>query len=150
MCHVHEALLVQYSEYFKRALNGRWKETEDRVVRLDDVDSDTFDKFVEWLYTQRPPFPQKRGSEYLTEDETADAQILRIKLCMFSDRFQCPHLTRCLRRHITNQLMYYEPIYPRTITFAFDRLKEDDILLKLLVDESCLGLKFGLRDTGHL
>lgn len=35
---VHKALLEEHSEYFKRALNGSWKEAEDRVVCLDNVD----------------------------------------------------------------------------------------------------------------
>lgn len=38
---VHEAVLVHHSEYFQRALNGRWTEADDRVVRLKDVDSNT-------------------------------------------------------------------------------------------------------------
>ena len=32
-----KALLVQHSEYFKRALNGPWKEAEDGAVKLEDV-----------------------------------------------------------------------------------------------------------------
>lgn len=36
-CEVIE-LLHEHSEYFKRALNGSWKEAEDKVVCLDDVD----------------------------------------------------------------------------------------------------------------
>jgi hypothetical protein len=36
--YVHKALLEEHSEYFKKALNGPWKEAEDKVVCLDDVD----------------------------------------------------------------------------------------------------------------
>jgi hypothetical protein len=35
---VHKALLEENSEYFKKALNGPWKEAEDKVLCLDDVD----------------------------------------------------------------------------------------------------------------
>lgn len=38
---VHPDLLAQPSEYFKRAMNGSWKEAEERVIRLDDVDCET-------------------------------------------------------------------------------------------------------------
>jgi hypothetical protein len=38
---VHPSLLAQHSEYFKRAMNGSWKEAEERVIRLDDVDCET-------------------------------------------------------------------------------------------------------------
>jgi hypothetical protein len=39
--HVHKALLVRHSEYFKNALNGSWEEAKENVVTLDDVDSGT-------------------------------------------------------------------------------------------------------------
>lgn len=35
---VHPELLSQHSEYFGRALNGNWKEAEERVITLVDVD----------------------------------------------------------------------------------------------------------------
>jgi hypothetical protein len=38
---VHPGLLAQHSEYFKRALYGPWKEAEERVIKLDDVDCQT-------------------------------------------------------------------------------------------------------------
>lgn len=38
---VHPGLLVQHSEYFKRTLNGPWKESRERVIKLDDVKCDT-------------------------------------------------------------------------------------------------------------
>ncbi|KAJ4361298.1 hypothetical protein N0V95_002000 [Ascochyta clinopodiicola] len=49
---VYKALLVEHSEYFKKALTGPWKEAEDRVVRLEDVESHTFDVFVEMAHVQ--------------------------------------------------------------------------------------------------
>lgn len=38
---VHPSLLTYHSEYFRRALNGSWKEAEDRIIKLDDVDCRT-------------------------------------------------------------------------------------------------------------
>jgi hypothetical protein len=39
--HVHKALLTENSEYFKKALNGRWKESQEGLVRLEDVSCHT-------------------------------------------------------------------------------------------------------------
>jgi hypothetical protein len=36
--YVHRALLIQYSEYFRKALQGPWKEAQNGVVRLEDID----------------------------------------------------------------------------------------------------------------
>lgn len=52
--HVHKALLVHHSGYFRKALQECWKEGRDRCVSLDDLDLDSqaFDVFVDWLYKQ--------------------------------------------------------------------------------------------------
>jgi hypothetical protein len=36
--HVHKALLTHHSEYFLKALEGPWKEAEERTVTLEDVE----------------------------------------------------------------------------------------------------------------
>jgi hypothetical protein len=36
--HIHKALLVHHSEYFRKALNGPWKEATEGVVKLEDVE----------------------------------------------------------------------------------------------------------------
>lgn len=38
---VHRASLKEHSEYFQKALNGRWKEADESVVRLEDVTCST-------------------------------------------------------------------------------------------------------------
>ena len=38
---VHPSLLAYYSKYFRRALIGPWKEAEDHVIKLHDVDCKT-------------------------------------------------------------------------------------------------------------
>ena len=39
--YVHPGLLSHHSEYFKRALNGSWKEAEDWMIMLEDVECPT-------------------------------------------------------------------------------------------------------------
>ena len=38
---IHKSLLIDTSAYFKKALEGPWKEAEERTVKVKDVDSDT-------------------------------------------------------------------------------------------------------------
>jgi hypothetical protein len=38
---VHPSILAYHSEYFKRALNGPWKEADERLIKLDDVECET-------------------------------------------------------------------------------------------------------------
>jgi hypothetical protein len=36
--HVHKTFLTHYSEYFRKALRGKWKEAKEGLVKLDDVE----------------------------------------------------------------------------------------------------------------
>jgi hypothetical protein len=36
--HIHRPLLEKHSEYFKKALNGPWKESQEGAVKLEDVE----------------------------------------------------------------------------------------------------------------
>lgn len=38
--HLHRTALVQHSEYFRTALNGQWKESEDGIV-FEDIETGT-------------------------------------------------------------------------------------------------------------
>lgn len=52
---VHEHLLTHYSDFFRAALTGDFKEAEDKIVRLEEEDPTVFEFFVHWLYYQRFP-----------------------------------------------------------------------------------------------
>lgn len=39
--YIHKALLSQHSNYFRKALQGPWKEAEEGVFTLDDVELST-------------------------------------------------------------------------------------------------------------
>ena len=49
---MHRSLLVHYSEFFRAALEGRFKENEEATVRLPEQKTGTFKFFLHWLYVQ--------------------------------------------------------------------------------------------------
>ena len=65
---VHEALLTARSTFFKNALSGDWKEAEDRVVNLPDVEGAIFQLYIHLLYTDKlasiPESDSQRHIEY--------------------------------------------------------------------------------------
>ena len=36
--YLHKSLLVFHSEYFRKALQGSWKEAKEGIVRIDDIE----------------------------------------------------------------------------------------------------------------
>ncbi|KAF2098500.1 hypothetical protein NA57DRAFT_75742 [Rhizodiscina lignyota] len=50
---VHKDLICHYSKYFKAAFGGNFKEAEEKKSNLPDVETETFEIFVAWLYKQK-------------------------------------------------------------------------------------------------
>ncbi|KAI4693273.1 uncharacterized protein J4E88_001644 [Alternaria novae-zelandiae] len=50
---VHEGLICARSEFFRRAMNGKWIESKNRMVRLPEDDPKVFDIYINLLYTGR-------------------------------------------------------------------------------------------------
>jgi hypothetical protein len=48
---IHEALLIARSEFFKNAMNGDWKEAEEKLIKLPEDDPDTFALYEQLVYT---------------------------------------------------------------------------------------------------
>lgn len=52
--HIHKALLCYHSSFFSKALDGLFKEHEDRAVYLPDDNVEGFVLFVNWMYNAPP------------------------------------------------------------------------------------------------
>lgn len=83
---LHKGLLRFYSDFFRAAFNGSFKEASERKIELPEVDVDVFEAFQVWLYTQSLP-----------QNETAPAKVypewsILVKLWIFGDKHQIPRL----------------------------------------------------------
>lgn len=78
---VPEDLLAEHSEYFKAACRNEWKEATSRVIKLLDVDIDTFHTYLYWVYRERVAMkPLSKKSDFMSSfNELA-------KLWLLSDR----------------------------------------------------------------
>ncbi|KFY80385.1 hypothetical protein V499_00756 [Pseudogymnoascus sp. VKM F-103] len=52
---VHKTLLTSQSEYFEKALNGKFKEADEQTIRLPEDSPDAFDLLIGWLYQNQIP-----------------------------------------------------------------------------------------------
>ncbi|KAF2833871.1 hypothetical protein CC86DRAFT_415861, partial [Ophiobolus disseminans] len=136
---IHRSLLEEHSEYFRKALNGPWIESQEGVVKLHDVDCGNFDIFVDWLYTCKCPQASDawatkidgRCVSYVTE-------LTKVKCCAFGDRVLAPAFQTSAQAAIIQRFAngHELPSY-ETIIFAFAHLPLDSIVLTLLVDAHC-------------
>jgi hypothetical protein len=136
---LHRKLLVHHSGYFKGALSGNFRETDDGVIPLDDVDPEAFDAFVDWMYEKSLPAYMLKQ-----EDDLALLPILW-RAYPLADRLLATSFKLALFDSIFD-ILGTKRLYPfyQTISFAYNSLTPADPLLQLLVDAFCLdgGLKY--------
>ncbi|KAF2256677.1 hypothetical protein BU26DRAFT_412709, partial [Trematosphaeria pertusa] len=140
---VQKAFLSHYSEYFRNALNGSWKEAEEGTIVLNEVETGVFNLFVDWIYTQKLleyPTDWLVAADCSCEPEKVvmHTNLLKIKLYVFADRFLAPCLRKLLNRAIVSNVRdgsCSPSIW--TIIYAFENLQATDPVLNYLVDARC-------------
>jgi hypothetical protein len=77
---LHKDLLCFYSDYFRAAFNGSFKEAAELKLELPDVETFVFDEFQVWLYTHELQGPPKDQFNFLAN------------MWIFGDQYQLPLL----------------------------------------------------------
>jgi hypothetical protein len=139
---VHKDLICHYSEYFRTAYNGRWKEAEGGVA-LDDVEPEVFNIFIHWLYAQTLPkgVTGLFGIAGIVDSDSHKRitinHFLSVKSYVFGDRFMALNFKRIARNHHIDLKSESAPWYKHAI-YAFANLQGDDPFLAYLVDMHCI------------
>ncbi|KAL0634532.1 hypothetical protein Q9L58_006551 [Maublancomyces gigas] len=69
---VHKDILISQSMPFRQAANGPWQEASERKILLDDWDTDTVARLVEFLYSNDYPYPDP---DHLVVPSTPSAPV---------------------------------------------------------------------------
>lgn len=150
--HAYKALLIHHSDYFRKALKGPWKESKEHKVTLEDIEPNTFDIFVIWLYTQRLPGIISRweeasrfrgdgnnededGGEYETNN-TPESHLEIIKALVLGDRILAAKFRQAVNNYFVDRVIESPPYY-ESVIYAFERLRSDSPILPLLADTHC-------------
>ncbi|THW56372.1 hypothetical protein D6D20_08756 [Aureobasidium pullulans] len=79
---LHKGLLCFYSDYFRAAFNGSFKEATDGKIELMEVEPEVFDIFQVWLYSRR----------LQTSEDSFPSYTTLAQLWVFGDKHQIPLL----------------------------------------------------------
>jgi hypothetical protein len=157
--HIHRPLLEKYSEYFKAALNGPWREAEEGVVKLDDVGCGTCEPklcqdnmpivslisvveiFVDWLYTQTLPNSSPKWAVHSTANLSTEfprAQLAVAEAYVLGDRIIARVFQKAVYRHLVFKLVNRNhDLWFDAIVLAFNNLPSEDPILTLFVHAHC-------------
>ncbi|KAF2491103.1 hypothetical protein BU16DRAFT_621758 [Lophium mytilinum] len=129
---IHLDLLIHYSEYFRAAFTGSFKEAEDKKISLSDVKKSTFDRFVDWLY-----YREISPTEEDKDPETGRLQYRGIiELYILGDKYQIPKLRKYVIDHIFQSLTTSLELLPSpgAIARAYEFLPETSPMRKFMLD----------------
>jgi hypothetical protein len=122
---LHKKLLAFHSGFFRRALSGSFKETDDSYIPLEDVEVKAFDVFVDWIY-------RKKLSEeaYLTNGPS-----IRLRAYVLADMLLALRFKKAIF-NIMFDIYGARSLFPPygALAFAFKSLPNKDPVLQLLVD----------------
>jgi hypothetical protein len=144
---LHKDLLCYYSDFFRAAFDGSFREAFERKIELPDVETDVFEAFQFWLYTQGLP-----GNEF-DPDEIHPEWSLLVKLWIFGDQHQTPllqnHVLDVMWSKITdsgNPLFMIEYVYENTTSSSPLRKVVIDLMLHRAEMGQMPGEDFTLAD----
>jgi hypothetical protein len=76
---VHESFICARSEFFRRAMNGNWAESEERLVKLSEDDPEIFAIYINHVYTNNIATNSCEGSKA--------GDLIRHELLMLSNLY---------------------------------------------------------------
>ena len=122
--HLHKDLLCFYSDYFRAALNGKFKEATERKLELPDVDTSLFDTFQVWLYTRDLEGP----------DDTHELFLFLADMWILGDQHQIP----LLQNQVMDE-MFAKNLELKLFTFwvvprVYERTVEGSLLRKAVIE----------------
>jgi hypothetical protein len=125
---LHKDLLCFYSDFFRAAFNGSFKEATERKIELLEVETHVFEAFQVWLYTQDLP-----QIDNVSKDTYTDWSLL-IKLWIFGDKYQIPLLQNNTMDKIVDKLDKDRNNPLLWITHVYENTTVNSVLRKAVVD----------------
>ncbi|KAJ8111033.1 hypothetical protein OPT61_g6274 [Boeremia exigua] len=150
---VHKALLIHHSEYFRTALRGPWKEADEGVARLVEIETPEFNLFVHWLYTQQVPDHKKdcamwdhivngkhSNRMFLSRSQYQLPTLTLLRAYVLGDRLLAEEFRRLTNNHLVegDSTVGFNPMESLpSIEWAFENIRSDRSILQYLANEFC-------------
>lgn len=132
---VHQALLCHESPYFRRALDGPFKESQERLFTFEEDDPNIFALFVNWLY----------GQELADEKREEVCQLPY--LWTLADRILVPKLQRdvinVLHRYSVSGSPFLKPFARSSLKPIWDMTTENSKLRKFILTYVATRIQLG-------
>jgi hypothetical protein len=129
---LHQGLLCFYSDFFRAAFEGSFKEASERKIELSDVLTNTFEAFQVWLYSQSlRNFEDSQDSTKLLEFPSFQTLA---RLWVFGDMYQIPLLQNSAIDALMSKLREGKSFDMTVVAIAYQHTMRASPLRKLAID----------------
>ncbi|PVH96596.1 hypothetical protein DM02DRAFT_484747, partial [Periconia macrospinosa] len=140
---VHEEILCNCSEFFRRAMNGDWAESSDRVVKLPEDEADTFELYLNLVYTGNIPIkkdtPTPRDNDASDDEDGFDPLHILVRIYILAEKLQDVLAKNQLVRSLlallveTDRNGYYYRFVAYTIFIIYDETPKNSGLRRIAI-----------------
>ncbi|KAI4743409.1 hypothetical protein E4T50_06207 [Aureobasidium sp. EXF-12298] len=129
---LHKGLLCFYSDFFRAAFKGSFKEAEEGKIELPDVGTEVFEAFQVWLYSRSLRVSENHGDSsdrppFLSFHTLAHLWVL-------GDKYQIPLLQNCAIDALLEKLKEENKFSTGVVAIAYTGTMVGSPLRKLAID----------------
>lgn len=130
---LHQNAVCARSKFFKAACSNRWREGQERVVQLPEVEVTTFQSYCHWIYSDDlPEYTCTMDSD--TRDKNLE-QKLTIKLYLLGDTLDDVELRNKTTSRLFASMRSLEMLpTPANMKLIYESTPSGSLLRKMLVD----------------
>ncbi|KAF2122118.1 hypothetical protein BDV96DRAFT_682126 [Lophiotrema nucula] len=85
---VHSTVICPRARFFEKAMNGSWKEAEDKVVELKEDDPITFQRYQSLIYAGSAAFPDPEKDQSRVGYAVLNLQKALVRIYILADKLQ--------------------------------------------------------------
>jgi hypothetical protein len=129
---VHKGLLCFYSDFFRAAFEGSFKEATERKIELSDVEVETFEAFQVWLYSQS--LHNIEDSQDSSQPSKLPSWQILTRLWVFGDKHQIPLLQNCTIDAMLQKEIEENRFSVCVVALAYENTMHGSPLRKFVID----------------
>ncbi|KEQ81747.1 hypothetical protein M438DRAFT_367628 [Aureobasidium pullulans EXF-150] len=131
---VHKELLCFYSDFFRAAFNGSFKEATEGRIELPDAQVDVFESFQVWLYSRSLLNTEDLQDQPDYQKYPSFSALAR--LWVFGDKYQIPLLQNCVIDSILEKQKQSNRFNTCIVRIAYQDTIQESPLRRLAIDIS--------------
>jgi len=143
--HAHASLLCHYSPFFKKALTGRFQESESRIIEIYDVELWVLEVFQNWLYFRNCDWIPSPGFDAGGDSRDYTA-LEHVQMISFADKYSVPELFEVEAQRLGKCLNDGTGMKSDALLFAQDHLPESSPVMVMIAEAIA---RFGIKDGGE-